>query len=216
MKIILINPPWKNTNTVPPLGLAYLGAMLKKEGFEITVIDANAINAKYTHRDIFEEVKRYNPDLIGITIYTTFAKNTYFLMKTLSSLNKVIVVGGPHPSAVSRESFRYSADIVVKGEGEKTIVELAKILKNGESLCNVRGILFKDKKGDIVENLPQEPIADLDNLPRPARDLFDPKLYTKRAGSSLYGAILTSRACPGRCTFCSKAVFGNNHRFRSA
>lgn len=216
MKIILINPPWKNTNNVPPLGLAYLGAVLKKQGFEVTVIDANAINAKYTNKDVFEQVKKYSPDLIGITIYTAFAKNAYSLMNMLSSLNKVIVVGGPHPTAVSYEPFRYPANIVVKGEGEKTIVELVKTLKNGGSLYDVKGILFKDKKGKIIETPPQSPVENLDSLPYPARDLFDPKLYTKRAGSNLYGAILTSRGCPGRCTFCSKAVFGNSYRFRNA
>lgn len=215
MKIILINPPWKNSNVVPSLGLAYLSAVLKHNGFEVALIDANAKNARYSYKDIFKQVKTYNPDLIGITICTNFAKNGYLVMNSLLSLNKVIIVGGPHPSAVPYEPFGHGADIVVKGEGEKTIVELVKTLRDRGNLREVKGIVFKDKNGNIVENPSQNLIENLDDLPYPDKDLFDLRLYVKRGGVSFYGAILTSRGCSGQCTFCSKSVFGNRYRFRS-
>ena len=217
LKVMLINPIWKHTNSVPPLGLAYLGAVLEKAGIEVSAIDGNAAYSKHTNETIYKAVEKYKPDVILVTIYTDFALSAYELIDKLSRLHIPIVSGGVHPSIVPEEPLNYSStDIVMHGEGESLIVELVNAIKNKTDLNLVKGIVFRGSNGQLIKTDKAELISNLDELPFPARHLFDSKLYDIRDGADMYGSILTSRGCPGQCTYCSKPVMGNKFRFRSA
>jgi len=86
-------------------------------------------------------------------------------------------------------------------------------------LSSVKGICYREKDtGDVKRTPPRELNKDLNNFPKPSRDLFDNKAY-KKFYSKKFGytttAIITSRGCPFSCDFCSKPVFGDNFRTRS-
>ena len=129
-----------------------------------------------------------------------------------------VVFGGMHPSVVPKETISYAdVDFVVKGEGELTMLELIESLNKQGQLGAIKGLLFK-KDGDIIENANRELIDDLDSLPFPSRSLFKNISYTYP--DALYAEcapIITSRCCPGRCTYCNaSSIFGRIFRARSA
>lgn len=204
-------------NSAPPLGLAYIGAILERRGYEVKILDASAPYAEYSLDDVIREVRKYSPDIIGITITITFAKYSYLLIKELSKqMNVSIVAGGPHPSLLPHEALNNGADIVVRGEGEHPFIEIMEYINDREGLKDVLGISFKDKNGNFVNN-PSRPLNDdLDSLPFPAKHLFNINHYVKKPNEIVkYGNIIASRGCPFACTYCSSKMFGRKVRFRS-
>jgi len=131
-----------------------------------------------------------------------------------------VVVGGPHPSALKEEILIAcpSMDIVVYGEGEITMLELAKAIEQKGDLGQVKGICYREK--DSIKKTEMRPfIKNLDILPFPAIDLITPLerylgTYPISAMPSMH--IIASRGCPFKCTFCSNPVWGKTARFRSS
>jgi len=229
MKIALIQPNLSSSDrygkalgkvgpTCEPLGLAYLAAAIReKRSDEIKIIDALANN--YGSVDLNNILKKFNPDVVGIMILTPM----YLVAKeTIESIRKVLpnvklVVGGPHVTVFPKKTMEETPEIdfAVVGEGEITIVDLLNNLEK-KSFSKVKGILYRKDK-EIVSTAFREPIKDIDEIPLPARDLLDMKMYKpaptyyKKSPSYL---ILISRGCPYRCTYCSK-IFGNLYRYHS-
>lgn len=100
------------------------------------------------------------------------------------------------------------------------MVELSEKLTKGESLRGVKGVLYKDEKGHIIDNGPRPLIKDLDSMLFPAHELFAIDKYRgsvfRKFSNNSLSSIITSRGCPHRCTFCSHKMFGSKVRFRSA
>ncbi len=132
--ILLIYPKYTFPRKSPPLGLAYLAAYIRKEGYNPLIVDLNIDN--YSDGDISELAKQKRPLLIGISFMT----NQYGEALRLSNLLKNVLstthitVGGPHVSALPREILREcpAIDFSVVGEGEITFLELLKALDSGE------------------------------------------------------------------------------------
>lgn len=219
MRIALISPSWgEMINSYPPLGLAFLAAVLEKNGHKVKIFDfglePNLPVEKQTQRVLI-----FQPELIGITSLT----NTYYsanqLAKSIKKNNKdtPIVMGGPHPTIFPQETLKNSGvDLVVFGEGEDTLLELVETLQNQKGLKKIRGLAFKREK-DIIVNQPRPLIDDLDALPFPARHLLALKKYPLRdEKGNLMVTIMSSRGCPYGCTYCFKEVFGRRCRKRSA
>lgn len=207
-------------NLQQPLGVAYLASVLEKEGFKIRIIDPVPLG--YIVSDIVKRTLEFNPDIIGISSVTpTFYKAREVAIKLKEVTGVPIVIGGPHLTALPEETMQEpSFDIGVIGEGEETMLELARVLERGnlDELETVKGIVFR-KNGRIVKAPPRPFIHNLDSFPLPARHLLPP-LASYHPTPATYkklpiGTIMTSRGCPFRCTFCSRAVFGSSHRFRS-
>jgi anaerobic magnesium-protoporphyrin IX monomethyl ester cyclase len=221
IKVALVYPYFHpaNDNSIfrfPPLGLGYVAAALKKRGFEVDLIDCTFMQFK----DAVERVKLSKPQIIGFYSMFSMKKTTLDLVAALKSEcggeSGLFVVGGPLPSW-SPESFLDAFDVVVIGEGEKTMVELADSVARGVGFSVVRGLVYKDGKS-IVHTEPREFIEDLDSLAFPSRELFDNEAYKKyyldRFGYST-SAMITSRGCPFSCDFCSRPIFGTEIRSRS-
>lgn len=223
-----------------PLGLAYLASVLRKAGHEVLIYDADC-NKDSTKMDfsfleesypdyiaginnpahkLWQEAKeillKEKPDLVGISTMTTKIASAFRLAEICKSynINMPVVMGGPHPTLMPEEVLNNSpaVDMVMRGEGEISIVNMVNALENNISLENVKGISFR-KKGKIIHNQAEDQIMDLDSLPLPARDLLWGKdTYT----SEDMGLMFASRACPFNCTFCSSAgVWGRITRYRS-
>jgi radical SAM superfamily enzyme YgiQ (UPF0313 family) len=231
-KIIFINPPLsheeryglkvKSGGWTPPLGLAYLSAVVRIRGFEVNILDAAALGM--SHEDAANKALSENPQYVGITGSTVAIYNANRVAEWIKKLNNsvITIIGGPHLTALPLETMEKfnSFDIGVVGEGEITIVELLEALELGRDLSEVKGLLFREK-GKIIQTDKRPFIKNLDELPTPAWDLlpdlptyYSPPVHTvKKFPAAL---LVLSRGCPGKCKFCDRSVFGNICRAHSA
>jgi len=220
MKVCLITPPYESAveSTVgvssPPLGLAYLASMLR-ENHEVKIIDSNVLD--YTMEDVRRELKDFYPDIVGITSTTPSILNAYSVARIAKEVREdcKVIMGGPHVSFVPRQTLEECRhiDIIIRGEGERTLEELIDAIEREEPLETMKGISFRD--GDrIVDNEPRPFIKNIDKIPFPSRDLLPIHLY--QANGIRYTTMMTSRGCPFRCCFCSSSrLFGGCWRGRS-
>jgi len=210
MKIILIQPPSRTPSIkVPPLGLAYITAILKRHNIDAKIIDLNVLCI-----NLRKYLTHEKPQAIGISSVVTNARQALEIAKLSKKIlpESYVVMGGPYPSMMGpRILIRHEeVDATLIGEAEFTFLEFVKRLCNGESLGDVEGLIFR-KENRIRSNPFSEPVSPLDQIPFPAREELPLHLYGENAGS-----IFTSRGCPQRCIFCSRPVFGRKWRGHSA
>jgi len=224
MKIVLIFPPnvYQTKQSMPPLGIAWLAAVLRENGFkEVSLIDS--IANRYTNSEIITLLKEKDPDIIGVSFNTLIRFSAFELARLIKKhFPKVpLVVGGPHPTLTAQDTLENipEIDIIVRGEGEPSLLNLVRAIEKKEDLTSVKGISFRDEGGGIVHNQPELPIQDLDNLPLPARDLLPMEKYEQKTTLSKKRCtnIMSSRGCPYYCVFCSVSEqWGHKIRHRSA
>jgi len=231
MKIWLINPTTISHNegskrsvvrslfyNSPPLGLAYLAAVLEHEGFEVVITDA-ALEGLQPEM-LGKAVQTIKPDLIGFTATTP---NYYLAVAAArairASMPQVLIgVGGPHISANPDHLLHQDCfDFAVYGEGEQTMLEVVRHSEAGRKTTGVPGVITL-QDGQLNIGPPRPLIEDLDSLPLPARHLLRLSRYrplpndqNRRPKTS----IIASRGCPYQCIFCDKQVFGSTYRGHS-
>ena len=246
MRVCLINPPriqpkaWGKPNVFPPIGLAYIAAVLEKT-HEVCIIDAptegwrnlqDADRATYrvglSNTEIADKLKRWSPDVAVIEIpFSGWSKTAFEVASTVKGINKDIisVLEGQHPSARPEDCLANpNVDFVVMGEPENTIFELIGAVGKGtRDLKKIMGIGFV-KNGVPVFTSPRPLLEDLDSLPFPARHLLPmAEYYAAVKENPLRGEInkpwtimITSRGCPYNCVFCTHhIVWGRKWRGRS-
>src|SRR3989304_4097139 len=224
MRVLFISHPnkYKERPDFPPIGLAYIGAIAKRDGHEVLLIDAGLFSIK----KILRQAKEFLPEFIGVACWTINREIAWRLINLLSESmpNAFLCVGGQHPSYYPEHIFlKTNANAVVIGEGEDTISELLKAFKNGSGLSEVRGIMFKKKDGTLVLTASRPPIEQLDLIPFPYYEGFRNftfNEYTGIGGADLprpTAAVITSRGCVFDCTYCSSVSFWSKKwRYRSA
>ena len=125
------------------MGLGYLAAALKAQGFEVELVDCTFMQFSQA----VEQVVRARAQIVGFYSMFSMKKTTFEMAATIKARCGgdcgLLVVGGPMPSW-SPESFLNPFDVVAVGEGEETMVEIANCVSQGIALSNVRGIVFKD------------------------------------------------------------------------
>jgi radical SAM superfamily enzyme YgiQ (UPF0313 family) len=219
MRIALISPKWhKKANDYPPLGLAYLAAVLELAGHQVAIFDFS-LDPNASSADEVRRVRAFDPQLVGITAMTSVYKSaleTAILLK--AELGRPIVIGGPHATMYPERVLAESPviDYVVRGEGEETIQALARALEGGSrELGAISGLTYR-LRGEIISNPDRPLISNLDALPFPARHLFDLERYGLRTpdGQPMV-TILSSRGCPYNCSYCFKGIVGRTYRQRS-
>jgi radical SAM superfamily enzyme YgiQ (UPF0313 family) len=199
----------------PPLGLAYLASVLRKD-HKVKIIDSNILG--YSMEDVRRELKSFHPDIVGITSATPSIPNAYTVAKIAKEIREdcTVAMGGPHVTFLPRQTLEECKyiDIIVKGEGERTVEELTKAIERGEIIRDaIKGIAFR-KGSQIVDNEPRPLIKNIDEIPFPSRDLLPTHLY--QFNGFRYTTMITSRGCPFRCSFCSSSrQFGGYWRGRS-
>ena len=211
----------KNFGVYPHLGICYIAAVLRKNNFEVRIIDLNV--EKFSNNELIDTIRKIRPGLIGISNMTfTFLQALDLAKQIKSSLSIPIVFGGNHVSIYPREVVSHdSVDIGVIGEGEVTFLEIANLLKDKRmedsylDLEKIKGVVFKID-GKIIVTEPREFISDLDELPPPAVDLLKFKKYYGCNLAVPYMTMVTARGCPYDCSFCSKYPWGRNVRYNSA
>jgi anaerobic magnesium-protoporphyrin IX monomethyl ester cyclase len=199
----------------PPLGLGYIAAYLRQHGISVEIVDCTFLDQKHALKKISDS----KPKIIGIQSMYSMRKKSLEIAQLLRDDCELLVAGGALPTT-QPEAFLNDFDVAVIGEGEQTMLELVNQFENGGDLSQIKGIAYKDKgTGQVKRTTPRGLVDDLDKLPPPSRDLFDNYSY-KKYFSRKFGykttAIMTSRGCPFECDFCSRPVFGNAFRARSA
>ena len=199
----------------PPLGLGYVAAYLKQHGISVGIVDCTFLNQKQALKKIIDS----KPQVIGIQSMYSMRNKSIELAHLLRDHCELLVAGGALPTT-QPEVFLRNFDVAVIGEGEQTMLEIVDQFANGGDLSQIKGIAYKDKAtGQVKRTSPRELVDDLDTLPPPSRDLFDnysyKKYYFRRFGYKT-SVIMTSRGCPFTCDFCSRPVFGDEFRARSA
>jgi anaerobic magnesium-protoporphyrin IX monomethyl ester cyclase len=198
----------KSIAAFPPLSILYLASVLEGIGVEVSVLDQPALGL--TVEETLRWVEKEKPDVLGFSTLTSSGQTAGLISNKVKEKNpKVTTVFGNHHATFNAERIlrKYpSVDVVARGEGEKTVVELANCLKSGEDLKGVRGINFRNE-GKIVSTADQPLINDLDSLPLPDRKLIDVEYHCIIAGANIapkkFTSIVTSRGCVYGCRFCS-------------
>jgi anaerobic magnesium-protoporphyrin IX monomethyl ester cyclase len=217
MKTHLIIPPsgyiaqrWKDHNTMPPLGILFIAAVLEKNNFPVRVTASDVLQLK--KNDILLAISEYDADIIGLSITTENRFEIFDLLKTIKTAfpEKLLVVGGPHATMAGLDMITNisAIDLAVIGEGERTILEIAAWHDAGadrRELARIKGIMFR-RDGQPVFSGPRPMIENLDPLPFPAKHLIPMDQYDFRwpVHDQLLRAtnIITSRGCPFNCNFC--------------
>lgn len=197
----------------PSLGIALIGSVLEKQGYEVSIIDANAENLKLS--DIHLRLKRIKPDIVAISCnYSPLHNPTLAIaamIKNEFGAQVQVIVGGNHATALAEYMINIGNDIdyIARGEGETVLPDLLDTLQEQKDLSNVKGLTYM-KNRRIVSNEDAPLINDLDTIPLPAYHLLKMDLYNR------YN-IITSRGCPYRCSYCaSNVIFRHKVRYRSA
>ena len=231
MKILLINPPCPNiireslppivedsTGVYPPLGLLYIAAYAESvPDCEVKIIDCQAQDIG--HDQIGKLAAAYSPDVVGIQAMTFTLIDAAMVADAvkLHMPESMIVFGGPHPTLYPAESLSLKGvDVVVVGEGEHPFRELIISIQNGKPIDSIEGVFTKNGAEQTFSHKLQY-IKDLDTLKTPARHLLDMSLYqSPLASHDRITTMMSSRGCPGRCTFCDRPQMGKVFRKRSA
>jgi len=200
-----------------PIGIAYLGAYLEKEGHNMNLVDAEALDLSI--EDTIKEALKNNPKLVGISCETVSIMEAYKLVKKIKEENPEIktMIGGSHASSTPKKTLSSSEylDFVIYGEGEITLLELVKAIEENKSFEDINGLVYK-KNNEIIINKPRKLIENLDSIPFPARHLLPLNKYIHSIFWEKTTIMITSRGCPNNCIFCgSKMTFGRRARFRS-
>jgi anaerobic magnesium-protoporphyrin IX monomethyl ester cyclase len=200
-----------------PLGILYICSHLRKKGFDVEVFDSTFSSLQ----DLVSRLQTETPSVLGVYANLMTRKRVVEIVRAAQEAGWKTIVGGPEPGAYVNEYLEAGADIVVIGEGEITIEELLRALKDGSetALSRVNGIAYKSEAaGGIVQTPPREQIANLDAQPWPARDAIDVTRYVetwRKAHGQGSLSFITARGCPYRCRWCSHQVFGMTHRRRN-
>ena len=213
MKILLIYPPFLEARiheeevNVPPLGLYYVGALLKEQGYDVEIL--NWAHLDHVPEAVAQVVDEKGPDIIGLSVLQANRWGALEIAKSAKSMAPEITValGGIGATFLWKHFLTHfeAVDFCVLGEGEYPFLELVKAIETGnpKGIKSIKGIAFR-KNGRPIKTGRSLPIKSLDSLPIPSK-YFD------------YQHVAFTRGCPAQCTFCGSPKFwGRRVRFHSA
>jgi len=210
MRTLLINPPYPFSEIpIMPMGLAYIAAVLEQSGNEVQVLDL--LVSKYSSEKIRSKIEEYQPDIVGITCVTMNYPTASGILECCKNVSQdiITVIGGPHVTFCPTETLSEAPwiDIVVRGEGEQTILDIV----GGKRLEDIDGIAYRADGIRLTGE--RSLIQDLDQIPLPARHLFP---LSKYHALDCHCSLVTGRGCPFNCIFCVGSKMGGRRaRYRN-
>jgi anaerobic magnesium-protoporphyrin IX monomethyl ester cyclase len=219
INVTLVNPPYpKRVHQHPPLiplGIAYLGAVLEKNGYAVNVIDCQA--QKLTHGDFKHEIEKKQPKVVGVTSTTLTYKSALKIAEIAKHIHPdcVTILGGCHATFWDDKALEEcpQLDMIARKEGEYTLLETVDKLKENKHIDHVLGTTCR-KNGKIIRNADRPYIENLDELPFPAHHLL-PLKHLRTQGKVIF-PLATSRGCVYWCNFCTAVrMFGQRYRTRN-
>jgi len=191
---------------LPPLGPAHLAAVLLEDGFEVEIFDL--VIEKDPDRLLKERFETEPPALVGISATIFSLSSAFEVAGRIRELapGAGIVLGGPATVFPPADLFARCGDLdfIVVGEGEMTLLHLARAVREGRPPGPHPGLA--SKKGSGIEFSPPGNPVDLDSLPPPARSLLPNDIYRMHPpfGISPPATLMeTARGCPCQCSFCT-------------
>ena len=200
----------------PALGMLYISAHLKAQGFAVEVRD----NTFSTKEEFHAYIQTARPTVVGIYTNMMTKLNILPMIRWCKEAGSHVILGGPEPPHYADRYLDAGADVVVIGEGELTLEELIPRLRTDgpHRLEGILGIVYRDEAGKTVRSGARPQIKDLNAQPFPDRAAIDIDRYvnTWRTHHGLGSvSLITARGCPYTCTWCSHTVFGETHRRQS-
>ncbi len=227
----------------PPLGLAYVAAGLREAGHTVSLLDCTFLGRD----EAYARAEAARADMVGVYSMVTMRDESLEFARRLRGRCGLLVAGGPLPSC-DPATFADHFDVVVQGEGERAAVQIAELaaagrlraavdnrdnggsaghsgaLASGGPATTIPGITYRafadpSEPKELVTTAPRPLVSELDQVPFPARDLFDHERYLahwRRRFGVATTTVMTTRGCPFHCEFCSNAVFGTSYRAHSA
>jgi radical SAM superfamily enzyme YgiQ (UPF0313 family) len=187
-----------------------------------TAYEKNLADPSYFVWTALEQFLRKNPfDILGVSVMITQFPAGRMLSRIAKKVNpdSLVVWGGIGVTVKPELAFENNdapVDYVVRGEGEKTFIDLIKCLQENRPISEVRGVSYRDGN-KIVHNPDADLIHDLDTLPHPAKHLYASIGDEAAAPPYAYSRLFTSRGCPFQCSYCdSNKLWGRKVRHQSA
>jgi len=212
-----------------PVSLLSLGAALEKRKFKVKIVDFEPLVRqdkmaldKNFHAKAANIIMRENINILGFTTRCDTYPSVLNVARRCKEINPscTIIFGGPQATILDKETlgeFKF-VDIIVRGEGELTIVELMRRLKDKKGLNNINGITYRGSDGRVIRNPDRALIKNLDSLPPLAYHLLDGYENGKKVNSfdKKWTTIEAGRGCPYNCVFCSTSlVLKRTYRMKS-
>jgi hopanoid C-3 methylase len=233
MKVLLVKPSprLETIRTVhgliflEPLELGYIAAAVPP-GHDVRVLDLRL--AKAPDRAFARELRAYRPDVVGLSGYTHEASQVIALSRTVRAVlpQATVVVGGHHATVLPATYNVESIDAIVRGEGCAPFRAVIEAKAAGRPLTGLPEVLVPGDAFDAAhaDELPRYP--NLDDVPNPRRDLWDPKAYHCVWFSEAHpdwktifppvALVRSSFGCQMNCTFCVvPRLCGGRHMKRS-
>ena len=215
---------WQQGQPYPPLGTLYAAALMRDNGYEVSLFDTMFVN---NPSDVKIELANNKPGFFVIyddgfnyltkMCLTNMREAAFSMCKMAKAEGCIVIVSSSDSTDRYAEYLSEGADFVIIGEAEHTLLELAGHVKNWlNDYSSIKGIAFK-KNGEVVKTPCRPVIRNLDALPLPAWDLENMALYRqawmKSAGYFSLN-MSTTRGCPFKCNWCAKPIYGNRYNSR--
>jgi radical SAM superfamily enzyme YgiQ (UPF0313 family) len=178
-----------------PLGIGYLGTLLKQQGHDVRIFDQNVEGLE--DEGLLQLVAEFQPDIAGFSVITPNYPVARQQIRKLKLLHPDlwVLAGGIHATLFPDDLIADGADVVVLGEGEPVILQLVDGLAEGRDLGGLPGLLFRARGGQVIRTAGHCQTTSLDDLPFVDRSLYNLPKYT-------HHSMLASRGCPHHCAFC--------------
>jgi anaerobic magnesium-protoporphyrin IX monomethyl ester cyclase len=192
-----------------PLGILYLSSHLRAKNFDVEVYDSTF----GSREELFRILSDGPPAVLGISGNLMTRRTVLEITAAAKAAGWTVILGGPEPASYAPEYLAAGADVIVEGEGERTLEEL---LRGGAPPA---GVIYRGADGAIIRTPARALIPDLDAQPWPDRERVNIEQYLKiwreHHGTGSV-SVITARGCPYHCAWCSHSTFGKTHRRRSA
>ena len=215
---------WANKTPYPPLGTIYAAALMRQEGFKVSLFDTNLRDNPFAIATELEEQKPrylvlYDDGFNYLTkMCLTTMREAAFEMINLGKKNNCTLIVCSSDSTDHYEKYLDAgADFIIQGEGELALNELITALEQKENPALIKGLVYKTDNG-VVKQPKRAALRNLDELPLPAWDLVNIDAYRnvwKSGGNEFTLNIATTRGCPYKCNWCAKPIYGNRYNSHS-
>lgn len=216
--LLLINPPTLSRLKGFPYGLALIGEFLYRNNFNINILDAHIDNISHSRIEKIIKNKYKKTNIFGIYTVTPNYRSSIKIAEIIKKNypNSFVIMGGPHATNTSEIILKYhpEVDVIVRGEGEFTLLELMNKINKNISLNKILGITYRNNN-KIIVNHDRPLIKNLDILPYSFEHVIDRNKYSAEIfkGREKSTIFLTSRGCPYKCVYCSASA-NSGYRIR--
>lgn len=195
------------------LGIGYLSAYLKREGHRTSLIH---LARPVQREELLQRVRAASPDLLAVSSTThMFPHVRKWVSWIKEEMDVFTVCGGAHPTIDPQGALDEAPlDAICRGEGEEALAELCAALDEGRDPTRIASLWVRTG-GEVRRNPVRPLIEDLDTLPLPDREIFDPAEFCPQQHER--GTLMASRGCPYACTYCSnhvqRSIYPNRDRY---